>query len=175
MLFLNRRDELGSLDGLAGAGGGLAVIWGRRRLGKTRLLLEWCTRRKGLYTIADQSSPETQRAYLARAAAGVLPGFADVVYPDWARLLTRLAADAAARGFRGPFIIDELPSLVAASPDLPSVLQRWIDHDAKEARLLETIDRGDPLRGDADTLTATIQSSLLATVPAQESAGEAVR
>ena len=42
-------------------------------------------------------------------------------------------------------------------------------------RLLETIDRGDPLRGDADTLTAAIQTSLLATVPASESAGEAVR
>ena len=42
-------------------------------------------------------------------------------------------------------------------------------------RLLETIDRGDPLRGDADTLTAAIQSSLLATVPASDSAGEAVR
>jgi hypothetical protein len=42
-------------------------------------------------------------------------------------------------------------------------------------RLLETIDRGDPLRNDADTLTAAIQSSLLATVPASDSAGEAVR
>ena len=42
-------------------------------------------------------------------------------------------------------------------------------------RLLETIDRGDPLRGDADTLTAAIQSSLLATVPASDSAGEVIR
>ena len=42
-------------------------------------------------------------------------------------------------------------------------------------RLLETIDRGDPLRGDADTLTAAIQLSLLATVAAPDSAGEAVR
>jgi hypothetical protein len=39
-------------------------------------------------------------------------------------------------------------------------------------RLLESIDRGDPLRPDADTLTAAIQTVLLATVP---TAGEAVR
>jgi AAA+ ATPase superfamily predicted ATPase len=135
MLFLDRRDELAALDRLAAARGGLAVMWGRRRLGKTRLLLEWCTRRKGLYTTADQSSPETQRAYLARAVAAVLPGFADVVYPDWERLLTRLAADAAARGFRGPVVIDELPYLVAASPELPSVLQRWVDHDVGRGAL----------------------------------------
>jgi tetratricopeptide (TPR) repeat protein len=52
-------------------------------------------------------------------------------------------------------------------------------------RLLEAIDRGDPLRGDADALTATIQTALLATVPSRavpastaptlQTAGEAVR
>ena len=46
-------------------------------------------------------------------------------------------------------------------------------HDA--LRLLETIDRGDPLRGDADTLTAAIQTALLATAPTRQIAGEAVR
>lgn len=135
MLFLNRQPELAALDGLADDRGGLAVVWGRRRLGKTRLLLEWCARAGGLYATADQSSPETQRAYLARAVAEVLPGFADVTYPDWERLLTRLAADADARGFQGPIVLDELPYLVSTSPELPSVLQRWIDHDARRAGL----------------------------------------
>lgn len=136
MVFLNREAEIAALDGLADDRGGLAVAWGRRRIGKTRLLLEWCSRAGGLYTTADQSGPETQRAYLARAIADVLPGFADVTYPDWERLLTRLASDAAARGFRGPIVFDELPYLVSASPELPSVLQRWIDHDARRAGLI---------------------------------------
>lgn len=42
-------------------------------------------------------------------------------------------------------------------------------------RLLDSIDRGDPLRPDADTLTAAIQTTLLATVPVTPTAGEAVR
>ena len=46
-------------------------------------------------------------------------------------------------------------------------------HDA--LRLLESIDRGDPLRGDADTLTAAIQTAILATAPPLPTAGEAVR
>jgi hypothetical protein len=46
-------------------------------------------------------------------------------------------------------------------------------HDA--LRLLESIDRGDPLRGDADALTAAIQMTLLATVSGAPTAGEAVR
>jgi AAA+ ATPase superfamily predicted ATPase len=61
------------------------------------------------------------------------------VYPDWERLLARLAADATAAKLRAPIVIDELPYLVAASPELPSVLQRWIDHDAKRARLCVAI------------------------------------
>lgn len=132
MQFLNRKPELAALGEMTE---GLAVVWGRRRIGKTRVLLEWCAREGGLYTVADQASAEVQRAYFARAIAEVLPGFADVTYPDWERLLSRLAADAAAKRFTGPIVLDELPYLVAAAPELPSVLQRWIDHDAKRALL----------------------------------------
>ena len=116
MLFLNRKPELSALAGL-GPAGGLAVVWGRRRIGKTRLLLEWCERERGVYTVADQAGADDQRAYLARALAEVLPGFADVTYPSWERLLARLAADAVARRFTGPIVIDEVPYLVASSPD----------------------------------------------------------
>jgi hypothetical protein len=85
-MFWNRKPELAALAELEG--GGLAVVWGRRRIGKTRLLLEWSEREGGVYTVADQSAPDLQRAYLARAIAQVLPGFADVTYPDWERLLS---------------------------------------------------------------------------------------
>ncbi|HEX7840704.1 MAG TPA: ATP-binding protein, partial [Kofleriaceae bacterium] len=133
-MFWNRRQELAALGALDG-GGGLAVVWGRRRIGKTRLLLEWCERAGGVYTVADQSAPDLQRAYFARAISQALPGFADVTYPDWERLLSRLAGDATSAGFTGPIVIDELPYLVAASPELPSILQRWIDHEARRAKL----------------------------------------
>ena len=134
MLFCNRKLELAALGKLDGSGG-LAVVWGRRRIGKTRLLLEWSERAGGVYTVADQSAPDLQRAYFARAISQALPGFADVTYPDWERLLSRLAGDAKAAGFTGPIVIDELPYLVARSPELPSILQRWIDHDARRAKL----------------------------------------
>jgi AAA+ ATPase superfamily predicted ATPase len=134
IMFWNRKQELAALRELD-RGGGLAVVWGRRRIGKTRLLLEWSERARGVYTVADQSAPHLQRAYFARAISQALPGFADVTYPDWERLLSRLTADATTAGFTGPIVIDELPYLVAGSPELPSVLQRWIDHDARRAKL----------------------------------------
>lgn len=136
MRFLNRQPELERLDRLmASRDGGLAVIFGRRRIGKTRLLLEWRRRHHGVYSVADQSAPDIQRRQLATALAGRFPGFADVEYRDWGTLLDRLAKDARGERWRGPLILDELPYWVSSSPELPSVLQRWIDHDAREARL----------------------------------------
>jgi len=35
--------------------------------------------------------------------------------------------------------IDELPYLTLASPELPSVLQRWLDHDARRAKLVVAV------------------------------------
>ncbi len=138
MEFLNRVDELEQLDRVI-ARGGLAVVYGRRRLGKTRLLVEWAQRHAGVYTVAEQSSPEIQRRYLAEAIAQRLPGFADVDYRDWRTFFARLAADAKAIGWRGPIVFDELPYLVEKSPELPSVLQRWVDHDARAAKLAVAI------------------------------------
>jgi AAA+ ATPase superfamily predicted ATPase len=136
MLFVNRQDELARLDRVAASEeGGLVVVYGRRRVGKTRLLLEWVKKHAGLYTVADQSLAEVQRRYFAEAVNGVLPGLAEVEYRDWRSLLSRVAREAQLAGWRGPLILDELPYLVLASPELPSVLQRWIDHEARAAGL----------------------------------------
>jgi AAA+ ATPase superfamily predicted ATPase len=137
MRFLNRLEELGRLDALMRLPqGGLAVVYGRRRLGKTRLLVEWTRKHRGLYTVADLSAAEIQRSYFAEAAAEFLPGFADVSYPDWLRLLRRFAAEAGSRGFRGPVVLDEFPYLALSAPEIPSVLQRIVDHEAREVGLV---------------------------------------
>lgn len=137
MEFINRLQEMGRLNRLTSSPEAqMAVIWGRRRMGKTRLLLEWAKKHKGVYYTADESSPEVQRRYFALAIEQTLPGFADVEYSDWTSLFMRLAREAVHLKWRGPLIIDEFPYLISASPELPSVLQRFIDHDAKQARLI---------------------------------------
>jgi len=136
MQFLDREEELGRLVRLsARPEGGMALVWGRRRVGKTRLLLEWMRLTGGLYTVADQSAGPVQRRYFAESVAGVLEGFADSEYPDWRTLLRGLARQARQTGWRGPLVFDELPYLVAASPELPSVLQGVLDHEARAAGL----------------------------------------
>ena len=127
MEFLDRVDELRRLDRALGRSGAFAVIWGRRRVGKSRLLTEWSRRCGGLYTVADQSAPAVQRRYLAAAVAERFPGFADVEYPDWRSFFGRLADAAAHASWDGPFILDELPYLIAADPSVAGVLQNWLD------------------------------------------------
>ena len=127
MRFIDRTEEMGRLDASLEHPGALAVIWGRRRVGKTRLLIEWSQRHDGLYAAADPSAPAVQRRYLAASVDRRFPGFAAVEYPDWRSFLDRFAGEAGSSGWRGPFVLDELPYLIAADPTLPGVLQTWVD------------------------------------------------
>lgn len=145
--------------------GQFAVVWGRRRVGKSRLLAEWTSKHRGLYWVADESSAVIQRQYLAMELDASLPGFAAVDYPDWQTLLERLSRDARSAGWRGPLVLDEFPYLVAQAPALPSVLQKWIDREKREGGLVvalagssqrmmqsSVLDATAPLYGRADQL-----------------------
>ncbi len=137
MKFVNRHEELKRLKELTKSRkAGVAVIWGRRRIGKTRLLLEWTNQNGGIYFVADESAPSIQRKFFSLALDQVLRGFAEVEYPDWNSLFLRLAQDARQKKWRGPIVIDELPYLISGSPELPSILQKLIDHEGKKAGLV---------------------------------------
>ena len=160
MKFVDRLEEMRRLDGMLQRPGAFAVIWGRRRVGKSRLLTEWCRRHGGLYTVADQSAPTIQRRYLAAAVDARFPGFADVEYPDWRSLLMRLSDQAYRTDWRGPFVVDELPYLIAADPSLAGVMQNWVDRADHRLRVVVSgsslhmmhgaiLDAGAPLYGRA--------------------------
>ena len=83
--------------------------------------------------MADLSAPTLQRRYFAEAVTARFPGFADVEYPDWRSLYRALSREAASASWRGPLIVDEFPYLVESSPELPSVMQGWVDHEVREA------------------------------------------
>lgn len=166
MEFVNRYKELDRLNRLIESSSfGFVVIWGRRRVGKTRLLLKWVEENQGVYFVADESAAIIQRKYFSTALEQALPGFSEVDYPDWQSLFSRLAKDAMAIGWRGPIVIDELPYLISISPELPSILQKFVDHEAKKAKLIlafcgssqrmmqgAILDPSAPLYGRADEL-----------------------
>ena len=125
--FCNRVHELDVLNRWAGENPRLAVIHGRRRLGKTRLLRRWHEGVPGCYVLATEGTAALQRAAFAEDIEAVVPHFGEAVYPSWRALLRVLVAQWPRGDRRRVLIIDELPYLVRSSPELPSLLQSLVD------------------------------------------------
>ena len=140
MRFIDRKDELARLERLAKAGrGGFAALWGRRRIGKSEILKEWCRGSGGVYTVADQSSASVQREAFALTLSERFPGFADVVYPSWKSLFAALTRRAAVADWHGPLAMDEFPYWVESDGTLPSQLQNWVDQEKARKGIVSAI------------------------------------
>src|SRR5262245_3540714 len=129
--FLDRRAELSRLRrfGLSREGG-LAVVYGRRRCGKSRLLHEALRPEKTVYYLADEREPPLQRSSVAREITRAIPGFEEVRYPDWDSLFQRWW-DSAPPGMT--LVLDEFPALVSMSREVPGTLQRHLDRRKRGA------------------------------------------
>ena len=125
--FLDRENEKSRLvRALSADEGTFCCLYGRRRCGKSRLLLETLPKRRSVYFVADERESSLQRAALASTIAQLVAGFDQVNYPDWNSLLDRWWRDAPSGAV---LALDEFPYLVKSSPQLPSVLQRLIDQN----------------------------------------------
>lgn len=123
--FLDRHEETARLQRFCRRSQtSLAVLYGRRRCGKSRLLLEALPPEKSIYYLADEREAPLQRAALAQEIARHLGSFADVIYPDWNPLIERWFAEAAPQSV---LVLDEFPALVGQARELPSILQRHLD------------------------------------------------
>ena len=134
--FVDRKEELAALDRLAGEGRPqFVILFGRRRLGKTTLLLEFAARSglPALYWVASKQS----EAVLQRSLYETCARFLDVPPPpgmvtpsSWTGIFRYLAENIVEKfgGQRALIILDEFPYAVEASAPLPSELQNAWDH-----------------------------------------------
>ena len=104
-------------------GGAMAVIYGRRRCGKSTLL-QHAISSPDVYYLADQKEPALQMLDLAAEADKAVPLFSSAAYATWDALLLNLN-DRLHR--RISLCLDEFPYLVQLSPALPSILQKYLD------------------------------------------------
>jgi len=127
--FTNRTAELKELEAAAKAGG-LLVVFGRRRVGKTRLLTHWIEPKGGLYSQAIEGVREIQLDQVFQDIKAQLE--TALVPKTW----TELFELAGMRKTPSILCLDEFPWLVASDPSLPSVIQRWLDHGQPRQCLL---------------------------------------
>ena len=126
-MFYNRNAEREKLEALKRSPtAGFAVIYGRRRCGKSTLLQE--TMVPGdVYHLATQGTPSVQRQSFARTLSRSIRSFDVVDYPSWEVLFQVL--NERGEGISS-VIIDEFPYWVKSDTGLPSVLQALMDQRA---------------------------------------------
>lgn len=122
--FLDRANELALLERRWQRNEGqIFVLWGRRRVGKSLLLLEFARGKRHLHFEATSGTPADQLAdFSARLAEAT--GRTMLSVPGW-----RAALDAVADWAQeaGPvlLVLDEFQFLAHQSPDLGSILNVW--------------------------------------------------
>jgi hypothetical protein len=142
--FVDRHTELDELNRLLRQEQAqFLAVYGRRRVGKTRLLLHWAERSgcPYLYWVARRETPDACRQSLAGALYAWL--YPDLENPEpprfasWEPLLREVAARLGERTAGGPVILifDEFPYAVESDPTLPSHLQAAWDHFFKNHRI----------------------------------------
>lgn len=129
LAFVNRTRELSELESARRAGG-LLVVYGRRRVGKTRLLRQWLAARAGLYSQAIEAPVELQVRQVWQDLRASLKS--EVQPRTWEELLGLLTLTAQGT----TLCLDEFPYFVESDPSLPSRLQRWLDHELPSGCLL---------------------------------------
>ncbi len=127
--FADRGKELKELDD-AKKRGGLFVVYGRRRVGKTRLIRQWLDAHGGLYSQAIEAQRDLQ---IQQVFEDIRAGLETKVVPKtWPELLEILSLQRRV----WVLCLDEFPYLTAVDPSLPSQVQKWLDHSFPRRCLL---------------------------------------
>lgn len=136
MTFYGREDELRKMNRRYHDGSfECVVIYGRRRVGKTALINEFCQGKKTIYFSALKATASENLSALSKAVYQYENPNADA-YPEYSSFeavldeIGRLGSEE-----RIVFVIDEYPYLAEAYSGISSRLQHLIDHSWQNGKL----------------------------------------
>ncbi|CEG11660.1 conserved hypothetical protein [groundwater metagenome] len=124
MKFVNRQEELKSLeDRYRTNKAEFVVIYGRRRVGKTELIAQFCKDKKSIYYIANKTNDFVQMQKIIDRIAGNFNERIPLI-KDWDEFFKYLAEKSENRLI---FVIDEFPYLMMSNKAIPSIFQAGWD------------------------------------------------
>lgn len=139
-MFVARNKELDVLEeAYASASFQMVVVYGRRRVGKTRLLHEFCSDKPRVVFFTARETSSARNLQLLSEALLTDPDTSDgdVIAPMYLSFDVALrSVFARAESERLIFVIDEFPYLAASNPEIPSLLQELIDRYRDSSHLM---------------------------------------
>lgn len=134
-MFIGRKQELVQLNQMYESENfEFAIIYGRRRVGKSTLINEFSKNKNSIYYMAIEASLESNLKSLSKMITDhLMPGVPFPPFSDVEALLTFIDTYSKERLI---LTIDEYPYLAEAYPPLSSLIQRHIDETWKHGKLL---------------------------------------
>lgn len=134
--FIGRTEELKKLNELyRTVGFNMAVVYGRRRIGKSTLLAEFVKDKKAIYYMATKVGTARNVELLAKEAVKVLaPALKNISFRTIEDLLAFIGESATDE--KMVFIIDELPYWAEKDESILSIFQKFADNEWAEKNIL---------------------------------------
>lgn len=134
-MFIGREFELENLNKLYEKDEfQFVVMYGRRRVGKTTLISEFCKNKPTIFYVAEEYN---DKMALQSFSDKILKYFdmKDFIttFESWEKAFMFLAKQSKEKQFI--VVIDEFPYIANANKSIPSLLQNLIDHHLKDTKL----------------------------------------
>lgn len=133
--FVGRKRELKKLEELYATNEfQMAVFYGRRRVGKTTLINEFCKEKRTIFCVGIESTEKenlesfSKEIWSSQGQSSMMPPFND--FESLFAYIAKLAEQE-----QLIFVIDEYPYLAEACPAISSILQACIDRTMKNGKL----------------------------------------
>ena len=134
-MFVGRENELQKLNRMYQSDQfEFAVLYGRRRVGKTTLINEFCKGKKTIFYVATESNERENLRQFSKCIFKTLHNHdGDVVFANFEDLLNYI--DTICNDERLILVIDEYPYLAAAYKAISSMIQAHIDQKWQHSKL----------------------------------------
>ena len=137
-MFIGREQELNFFEEKYNAPGGqLIVLYGRRRIGKTEILHQFCTNKPHVfYSCREISDAKQLAAFSERILKAGSPASKYIdTFKDWESALKGIL-ELQSDGKKKLLIIDEFPYMCKSNPSIPSIIQILWDEILKNEDIM---------------------------------------
>ncbi len=137
------------------------VLYGRRRVGKTALLVRFLEKKPGIYFLASEEGDTRNIREFAHHAALFLhdPVFEQAQYSDWHALFSAFVHhtgfDRREHDGKVVLVIDEFPYLIAKNSAIPSIFQKCWDEVLSAAPVMLILSGSSVSTMETDVLGAS--------------------